>query len=55
MLSDGSVCFPTADLLPMIISTEELNLDASRRAVVLKHGRDAADNSFLAVADVPRP
>jgi hypothetical protein len=39
----------------MILSTEELNFDNSRRAVVLKLGRDAANNSFLAAADVPQP
>lgn len=51
----GSVYFPAADLLSMILSTEEPNFDTSRRAVVLKLDRDAANNSFLTAADVPQP
>ncbi|UKZ47447.1 hypothetical protein TrVGV298_001665 [Trichoderma virens] len=46
ILPDGSISFPAADILPMIISTEELQFDAGRRAVILKHGREAATNSF---------
>ncbi|KAL7940427.1 hypothetical protein V8C42DRAFT_356270 [Trichoderma barbatum] len=51
LLPDGNISFPVADLLPMVISTEELNFDKSRQALVQKHGRDAANNSFSGVSD----
>ncbi|PNP51939.1 hypothetical protein THARTR1_07148 [Trichoderma harzianum] len=46
VLPDGSVSYPGADLLPMVISTEELSFDRTHEDAVKKHGHDTANNSF---------
>lgn len=47
LLPNGEVCFPSADMLPMKIISEELTFDKTRKNLVRKHGRDAAKNMFL--------
>jgi hypothetical protein len=50
MLPDGNLSFHGADLLPMVVSTEELNFDTSCRGSVKTHGRHIATNSFMALS-----
>ncbi|KAK4078931.1 hypothetical protein Trihar35433_36 [Trichoderma harzianum] len=47
LLPNGEVCFPSADMLPMKVISEELTFDKTRKNLVRKHGRDAAKNMFL--------
>ncbi|KAM0263140.1 hypothetical protein ACHAQJ_001293 [Trichoderma viride] len=46
VLPDGSACYPGAGLLPMTITTEELNFDSERQSYIRDHGRTCATNAF---------